>query len=221
MNHYNSNFNFPRLQLFLFPILLLHFIPHALHSPQWIWTTMFAITKENRKAPLSAAETISAWIAIDPVIFFRIHPSRFILEKAITSQKSYHLVSLWKCIATRATTHTANIKASSGISLRLKGRNISPNDKTKSTAKSHYRFLAEIGFFLIIFCSKGNWSPCCSHLHNETNQTKIALSYGHYSPTTRIMDHHVSAISNVLCVEHLFQMEIAKPKSKESVMSLM
>lgn len=157
MSHYNSNFNFPRLQLLLFPILLLHFISHALHNLQWIWTTTFAITKGNRKAPLSAEATISAWIAIDPVIFFRIHPLRFILEKAITTQKSYHLVSLWKCIATRATTHTANIKASSGISLKLKGRNISPNDKTKPTTKSHYMFLAEIGFFLIIFAPKAIW----------------------------------------------------------------
>lgn len=110
--------------------------------------------KGKQKSTLVCKVTISAWIAIDPVIFFRIHPSRFILEKAITSQKSYHLVSLWKCIATRATTHTANIKASSGISLKLRGRNISPNDKTKSTAKSHYTFLAEIGFFLIIFAPK-------------------------------------------------------------------
>lgn len=221
MSQYNSNFNFPRLQLFLFPILLLYFISHALHDLQWIWTPVFAITKEKRKAPLSAEATISAWIAIDPVIFFRIHPLRFILGKAITSQKSYHLVSLWKCIATRATTHTANIKASSGISLKLKGRNISPNDKTKSTTKSHYTFLAEIGFFPNNFCSKGSRSPRCSHLHNETNETKTTLSYGRYSPTACIMDHHVPAISNACSVEHLFQMEIAKPKSKESVMSLM
>lgn len=77
--------------------------------------------KGKQKSTLVCSSNHSAWIAIDPVIFFRIHPLRFILEKAITSQKSYHLVSLWKCIATRATTHTANIKASSGISLKLKG----------------------------------------------------------------------------------------------------
>lgn len=161
---------------------------------------MFAITKENREAPLSAAATISAWIAIDPVIFFRIHPLRFILEKAITSQKSYHLVSLWKCIATRATTHTANIKASSGISLKLKGRNISPNDKTKSTTKSHYTFLAEIGFFLIIFAPKAIGAHVAHTCIMKQIRQKTPLSYGCYSPTTCIMDHHVSAISNVLCV---------------------
>lgn len=177
--------------------------------------------KGKQKSTLVCKVTISAWIAIDPVIFFRIHPSRFILEKAITSQKSYHLVSLWKCIATRATTHTANIKASSGISLKLRGRNISPNDKTKSTAKSHYTFLAEIGFFLIIFAPKAIGAHVVHTCIMKTNQTKTALSYRCYSPTTCIMDHHVSAISNVLCVEHLFQMEIAKPKSKESAMSLM
>lgn len=54
---------------------------------------------------------------------------------------------MWKCIATRATIHTANIKASSGISMKLRGRSISPNDETKSTTKSHCVFLAEIVFF--------------------------------------------------------------------------
>lgn len=42
-----------------------------------------------------------------------------------------------------------------------------------------------------------------------------------YSSTLRAVDQHVSAMSSVLCVEHLFQMEIAKPKSKGSVVSLM
>lgn len=158
---------------------------------------MFAKIKENKKIPLSAVATFSAGIAIDPMIFFHIHSSRFILEKTITSQKSYHLVSLWKCIATPATIHTVNIKASSGISMKLRGRSISPNDETKSTTKSHYVFLAEIGFFLII-CSKGNWSPCCSHLHNKTNQTRTTLSCCCYSSTICITDQHVSAISNVL-----------------------
>lgn len=148
MRHYNSKLTFPRLLLFFF---FFHFcVSLNLHILQQIWETMFAKIKENEKTPLSAVATISACIAIDPMICFRIHPSRFILEKTITSQKSYRLVSLWKRIATRSTIHTANIKASSGISMKLRGRSISPNDETKSTTKSHYVFLAEIGFFLII-----------------------------------------------------------------------
>lgn len=180
MRCYNSKLDFPRLLhfLLLFP---LHFTSCGLHNLQLIWNNVCQNKGKTSKHPSLHGHL---FLPVKPLIqwyFLHIHPTRFILgtkkkeKKKITSQKSYHLVSLWKCTATRATIHTASIKASTGIPMKLKGRNISPGDETntnnktltnKPTTKSYYVFLLLL--LLTCFSLVIVFQMCCGFKCNRT-----------------------------------------------------
>lgn len=133
----------------LFLHALLHFTSRDLHNLQLIWKMLFAKIKENKQTSFSAVALFSTWKAIDPMIFFHIHPSRFILEKKITRQKSYHLVSV-EMHCHKSHISYSEYQGQQWISMKVRGENIAPDDET-TTTNHHNKILLCVSCWDVFF----------------------------------------------------------------------